>query len=246
MNKRKPDDEFANIHLSFFKASGEEVIVHCPESKSAAATQQPARRRLTPEAGSLTPRRVASASEPISTANSHEPPEPLVSPARRRQDDSPDDLKEKHFTILYGDTGYSYESIIGPYLQGAKALTIEDPYIRLPHQIQNFVRFCETVIRSGSVKNISLVTGYDDRTQLAEIADKMEELRQSLLDADVVLSVKFNENLHDREIRLDNGWVIKMGRGLDFYQKPASWYELGAHDLSLRKCLETKVDIFRA
>ena len=154
--------------------------------------------------------------------------------------------RENHFTILYGDTGHSYESILGPYLRGAKALTIEDPYIRLPHQIQNFVRFCETVTREGSVKSINLVTGYDDKTQLAEIADKMEELRQSLMDVDVMLDVKLNENLHDREIRLDNGWVIKIGRGLDFYQKPTSWFELGVYDLSLRKCLETKVDIFRA
>jgi ATP-dependent Lon protease len=46
MNKRKPDDEFAHISLSFFKSSGDEVVVFCPESKHAAATQQPARRRL--------------------------------------------------------------------------------------------------------------------------------------------------------------------------------------------------------
>jgi ATP-dependent Lon protease len=39
-------------------------------------------------------------------------------------------LHEEHFTILYGDTGYSYESILGPYLRGAKELTVEDPYIR--------------------------------------------------------------------------------------------------------------------
>ena len=44
---------------------------------------------------------------------------------------------------------------------------------------------------------------------------------------------------------LDNGWIIKIGRGLDFYQKPGGWFEVGANDLSLRKCLETKVDIFR-
>lgn len=53
-----------------------------------------------------------------------------------------------------------------------------------------------------------------------------------------------NPNLHDREIRIDNGWHIKIGRGLDFYQKPSSWFEVGANDLTLRKCLETKVDIF--
>ena len=33
MNKRKPDDEFANIDLSFFTADGKEIIVYCPESK---------------------------------------------------------------------------------------------------------------------------------------------------------------------------------------------------------------------
>jgi len=44
---------------------------------------------------------------------------------------------------------------MGPYLQDAKAVVIEDPYIRLQHQIQNFVRFCETVLKTGTVKKIS-------------------------------------------------------------------------------------------
>ncbi len=147
---------------------------------------------------------------------------------------------------MYGDVGHSYESIIGPYLRGARTVLIEDPYIRLQHQIQNFVRFCECVMKAGTVKKIKLITGYDDDTQLADIAGKLEELKQSLLEMDMELEVKLNPNLHDREIRLDNGWVIKIGRGLDFYQKPGGWFELGANDLSLRKCLETKVDIFRA
>ena len=46
MNKRKPDDEFARIDLSFLNAQGQEIIVYCPESKDAAATQQPLRRQL--------------------------------------------------------------------------------------------------------------------------------------------------------------------------------------------------------
>ena len=81
--------------------------------------------------------------------------------------------------------------------------------------------------------------------RLADIAEKMEELKQSLLEQDVELEVKLNPSMHDREIRLDNGWVIKIGRGLDFYQKPGGWFEVGVYDLGLRKCLETKVDIFR-
>lgn len=244
MNKRKPDDEFARINLSYFGASGEEVVVFCPESKNALATQQPERRRLHEDEAESATR--------LDTARS-DPTEPGQSTGLARQ--SVDDtrggadaaqLQEQHFTILYGDTGHSYESIMGRYLRGAKVVTIEDPYIRLSHQIQNFVRFCETCIKSGTIKSINLITGYDDRTQLAEISEKIDELKQSLLEMDVELSVNLNPNMHDREIRLDNGWVIKIGRGLDFYQRPGGWFEVGANDLSLRKCLETKVDIFQA
>ena len=153
--------------------------------------------------------------------------------------------KEKHFTIFYGDTGYSYETIFGPYLNGAKSIEIEDPFIRMPHQIQNFVRLCEMVVKLSNIKRIDLVTSYEDDTQKAEIEQKLGDLKQSLLEVDVVFEFDFNPNLHDREIRLDNGWVVKIGRGLDFYQKPLSWNELGTNDLTLRKCLETKVDVFR-
>jgi len=46
MNKRKADDEFASIGLSYFDHAGNEVVVYCPESKSAPATQNPNRRTL--------------------------------------------------------------------------------------------------------------------------------------------------------------------------------------------------------
>lgn len=245
MNKRKPDDEFARINLSYFAASGDEITVFCPESKNALATQQPARRSLqhgntanaepnVAEQGDFertSPRRIS-----VAIASNDGLSEPTgLEPAP----------KEQHFTILYGDTGHSYETIMGSYLRGAKEVTIEDPYVRMPHQIQNFVRFCETCLKSGSVRTINLVSSYDDRTQLADISEKLEDLKQSLVEADVVLNVSLNPNLHDREIRIDNGWHIKIGRGLDFYQKPGSWFEVGANDLTLRKCLETKVDIFK-
>ena len=46
MNKRKPDDEFKNIQLSYFNHSNQEKIVYCPESKDAEATQNPQRTHL--------------------------------------------------------------------------------------------------------------------------------------------------------------------------------------------------------
>lgn len=243
MNKRKPDDEFARIDLSFFNSTQQEIIVYCPESKNAAATQQPLRRQLNDK--------LALVNDDAAVENAKSSLASLVQPSVETTAPPPapavekNTLKERHFTIMYGDVGHSYESIIGPYLIGAKSVVIEDPYIRMQHQIQNFVRFCECVLKAGTVKKITLVTGYDDNTQLTDIAEKLEELKQSLLEMDVELEVKLNPNIHDREIRIDNGWIIKIGRGLDFYQKPGGWFEVGTNDLSLRKCLETKVDIFR-
>ncbi len=238
MNKRKPDDEFAHINLSYFDADGGEVLVTCPESKTAVATLEPLRRMLAHEEFAT-----EAAYVPEAAADVH--PRQAVEARPAAEASAPPAPEERHYTILYGDTGHTYESILGPYLVGAKAVTVEDPYIRLPHQIANFVRFCETLIRVPTIRDIKLVTSYDSKTDMAELNDKLGEIKQSLLDLDVVLDIQLNEKLHDREIRTDNGWVIKIGRGLDFYQKPDGWFSIGSSDFSLRKCLETKVDIFR-
>ena len=241
MNKRKTDDEFSRINLSYFSASGAEVVVYCPESRAATATQEPSRRNIHageegeevesgPQANSPTAAEVGVPSKHSELSN-----EPESSP----------EPQEEHFTIHYGDTGYSYESLIEPYLRGAKVVKIEDPYIRLNHQVHNFIRFCEAVIKSPTVRKIVLTTSYDQDTDIKALNDRFEELKQSLLELDIELKILINENLHDREIRIDNGWVIKIGRGLDFYQKPDLWFGVGAHDLSMRRCLETNVDIYR-
>jgi ATP-dependent Lon protease len=255
MNKRKPDDEFARINLSYITADGREIVVYCPESRSALATQHPARRSLNawemaaPPHGSQKAPVVELPAPTLPDLQASDPALPVVpppAPAPELKETGTGAAQEKHFTIYYGDTGHSYETIFGPYLPGAKSIEIEDPYVRLPHQIQNFVRLCEVVVKLSGIKRIDLVTGYEDETQKAEIDQKLGDLKQSLLEADVIFEYDFNPNLHDREVRLDNGWVVKIGRGLDFYQKPLSWYELGTNDLTLRKCLETKVDIFRS
>ncbi len=242
MNKRKPDDEFARINLSYFTAAGQEIVVYCPESKHAAATQEPQRTSLSLSAGEKS----ATVSDPPARVVADPVATPIVATNPTPDLPPPDPAVEKHFIIHYGDTGYSYESLVAPYLRGAKAIIVEDPYIRVTHQVQNFVRFCEAVVKHCAVKKILLITSYDDSIQLTEVEAKWNELKQSLLELDVELHIELNDKLHDREIQIDNGWTIKIGRGLDFYQKPAGRFELGVHDLSLRKCLETKVDIFRA
>jgi len=64
---------------------------------------------------------------------------------------------------------------------------------------------------------------------------------------DIDLNHEFDTNIHDREIRCDNGWTIKIGRGLDIYLKAEENFTgLGRNDFNLRPCRETKVDIFKA
>lgn len=243
MNKRKPDDEFINIDLSFFNAEGQEVIVRCPESIGVEATLNP----IKPGVTSNTP----------DDGESHKPelpqqlPESTADIAAAQADDATvnkavvEELVEQHYTITYDSIGYSYESIIVPYLRGAKSVVIEDPYIRATHQVQNFIRFCEAILKQPTVKKIQLITSYDDQTNVQEMAERLEDVKQSLIELGVELDIKVNENLHDREIRIDNGWTVKIGRGLDFFQKPDSWFSVGSNDLALRKCLETKVDIYK-
>ena len=94
MNKRKPDDEFARINLSFFDWDGKEVLVHCPESFGASATLEPARRRLRTKAEKavgLVPAASPSPAEPPAEAS---PPLEIPAPAPE-----PEGPTERHYTI---------------------------------------------------------------------------------------------------------------------------------------------------
>ncbi len=236
MNKRKGDDEFAKINLSYVTADGTEEVVYCPESREAVATQEPVRKGLDGE---------AIEESAVSAEPSIPEHEELTRTPEEDGEEAEPERKERHFTIYHGDTGHSYDSLFGTYLEGANEIVVEEPYVRLSHQIKNFIRFCETAVKRGPVEKIELVTGYDDEEQRLEVEEALTSLRDSLIERGVELEVNFSDTIHDREIRADNGWVIKIGRGLNFYQKPESWHALGVHDLDLRPCRETKVDIFQ-
>jgi len=150
--------------------------------------------------------------------------------------------------IEAGSTGNSYENIFGRFLdETVSVIEVEDPYVRSHHQIVNFLRFCELVIkRCSELKKIKLSTSQDHshENHKNEQVAKFKELRDSLKKRGVELCVDYSDTLHDREIRLDSGWVIKIGRGLDIYKAPLGKMVVGYFDLELRPCHETTVDIF--
>ncbi|XP_052796929.1 MIT domain-containing protein 1-like [Mya arenaria] len=149
--------------------------------------------------------------------------------------------------IENNSTGHSYERLFGRFLDEQLTLvTVEDPYIRSTHQLYNLLRFCEMVVKSqAKVKTIKLITGQDDHPdQISMQTKRLQELAASLLSYNVTLEWEFSNTLHDREIRFNNGWIIKIGRGLDMYKATQGKFVIGFCDFDLRKCHETTIDIF--
>ncbi|XP_076249748.1 MIT domain-containing protein 1-like isoform X2 [Calliopsis andreniformis] len=147
--------------------------------------------------------------------------------------------------IENGSTGHGYDSVLGRFLDASVTyIHIEDPYIRTFHQCQNLVRLCELAVRKcHALSKMSLVTTEDTEDKKGQIG-RLEELKKSLTAHLISFEIKFSDTLHDRQISLSNGWVIKIGRGLDYFKAPDGKFVLGACDLELRPCLETTVDIF--
>ncbi|KAL0963487.1 hypothetical protein UPYG_G00307070 [Umbra pygmaea] len=142
-------------------------------------------------------------------------------------------------------TGYSYDALFRPYInEGLTEVWVEDPYIRHIHQLYNFLRFCEMLLKACcKVTRIHLLTSQEEGENSSQQASALLELRQSLESQRVRLDVQYS-TFHDREIRFDNGWIIKIGRGLDYFKKPKGRFSIGYCDYDLRQCQETTVDIF--
>ncbi|CAK6439691.1 unnamed protein product [Pipistrellus nathusii] len=152
----------------------------------------------------------------------------------------------KQIKIEENATGFSYESVFQEYLnETVREVWIEDPYIRTNHQLYNFLRFCEMLIKKPcKVQTIHLLTSLDEGGGRGQQISGLEEIKASLRNHGVLLELEYSSSIHDREIRFNNGWMIKIGRGLDYFKRPQGRFSLGYCDLDLRPCHETTVDIF--
>ncbi|KAM6979169.1 MIT domain-containing protein 1 [Tautogolabrus adspersus] len=142
-------------------------------------------------------------------------------------------------------TGYSYEALFKPYISTLLTeVWVQDPYIRHTHQLYNFLRFCEMLLKAScKVKKIHLLTSQEE-TDSGQQSSALAELKQSLGGQGVTLDLQYSSTIHDREIRFDNGWIVKIGRGLDYFKRPKGRFSIGYCDYDLRQCQETNVDIF--
>lgn len=265
LNKRKPDEEYARIDMSYINAKGEKVVVYCPESKYSEATQNPRRSpnveiRVDPEkateevvapvkkkrpriSDSATPKveRIGAPAEaasitPVTTVPTSDS-EPKAKPGRKE--------------IMHGDIGYDYDILFRPYLEGAKIVQLEEPFLSMPYQMENLVRFVEMLIKIGDCKMLLIYTKPCDTADWTNrVRENLQQLADTLADmetTDMRMEFHFDENMHDRSIRTDTKWHIDMGRGLHIYQNlnpdrdRRNPYQMGTYDLTLRPCHSTAI-----
>lgn len=250
LNKRKPDEEYARINMSYINKDGQKVVVYCPESKYSIATQNPRKDAnvhvLTePAHDNVVTTPVTANVEPKITQN-HVLSD-IIPGSETVEDGS---LKEKTVDVQYGDTGYGYDDLFAEYLKGASIVMLEEPYLTHGFQMTNLVRFVELLVKIGDCKVFRLVTKHGETPEESTlISDSLQRLKNTLDDMDDVsmtFEYEFDENSHDRYIRTSNNWDITLGRGLHFYQNlnpnkdSRNFFQMGTYDLSLRPCLKTR------
>ena len=250
LNKRKPDEEYARINMSYINKDGQKVVVYCPESKYSIATQNPRKDAnvhvLTePAHDNVVTIPVTANVEPKITQN-HVLSD-IIPGSETVEDGS---LKEKTVDVQYGDTGYGYDDLFAEYLKGASIVMLEEPYLTHGFQMTNLVRFVELLVKIGDCKVFRLVTKHGETPEESTlISDSLQRLKNTLDDMDDVsmtFEYEFDENSHDRYIRTSNNWDITLGRGLHFYQNlnpnkdSRNFFQMGTYDMSLRPCLKTR------
>jgi ATP-dependent Lon protease len=140
-----------------------------------------------------------------------EPPEPVE-----------DELKEGHITIAENQRGVSYDELFGPYLKGAKHITITDPYIRKFYQARNVMELLETIVRGKAAEDevvVSLITVEDDFGGDQQ-RDFLTQIQSEMFTVGIKFAFSFDNSgsQHARHIVTDTDWKISLDRGLDVFQ----------------------------
>ncbi|TFC34900.1 BREX system Lon protease-like protein BrxL [Cryobacterium sp. TMT2-14] len=156
---------------------------------------------------------------------------------------------EGHREFQENQRGVSYDTMLLPYLRGATEITIVDPYIRLPHQGRNLV---DLLVLLAAAKDpadeiaITLLTKEDTGEFQRQHLLMMNEIQDGAAAVGIKFTVVWDETIHDRSIRADNGWKILLGRGLDIFQKGSgSQFDLGARRQDFRQVVAFGVTYIR-
>lgn len=121
--------------------------------------------------------------------------------------------------------GVSFDTLFGPYFEGATKVEIIDPYVRNFYQAKNVMELIEAIIRNRnySVEAISvhLTTGADEFGEESRQISYFQQIADAVYpsDIDFTWDIVPGSSLHARHLKLNNGWDILLDRGLDIFQR---------------------------
>ncbi|OKH76420.1 ATP-dependent Lon protease [Mycobacterium sp. SWH-M1] len=175
--------------------------------------------------------------------------EELEAAAATTSDDPPKPLFEGHRDFQENQRGVSYDRLLLPYLRGAAEITVIDPYIRAPHQGRNLVDLLAVLASAKDPADeiaVKLVTKEDKPEYQQQQLLMLKAIQDGAASVGIKFNVEWDESIHDRSIRADNGWKILLGRGLDIFQKGSgSQFDIGSRRQEFRQVVAFGVTYIR-
>lgn len=164
-------------------------------------------RKVVPDKVETTPATVQTPSHTVAT------PAPVEEPSVAELQTCIKEIRENQ-------KGISYRKLFGDYIKGASNIRIVDPFIRYYYQIDNFLEFLNvvkemTADQSGVKVHLST---QNEEEKIPEMIDIFDELADELAAVGIEFTYDFDA-VHDRYIKMNNGWTITLGRGLDIFDK---------------------------
>lgn len=161
------------------------------------------------------------------------------------------ELKEQHIIVAENQRGISYDGLFGPYLRGAKHITVTDPYIRMYFQTRNLMELLESVVRLKAEDDevvVSLVT-VEDEYKGDQQREWLSQIQSTMLTVGIRFAFSFDTSgsQHARHIVTDTGWKISLDRGLDIFQQydMNDSFQLANRNQKYRSCKAFEVTYIR-
>lgn len=132
-------------------------------------------------------------------------------------------LQEGHLAFQENQRGVSFDTLLGPYLKGAKKIVVTDAYIRVFFQIRNVMELLETIAKQKADDDeieIHLITAQDEFNAENQ-NESLTKIQENVAPVGIQFTWEFVDakTIHARHITTDTGWKILLDRGLDIFQR---------------------------
>jgi hypothetical protein len=149
----------------------------------------------------------------------------------------------KRHNLRNGEKNWPFSRIFSAeFLRGVREIWLIEPYLARPHQRRNLREFLEAVTSTAKPKIVHVVTREISNAEAGGDQAFYDQLDRSFFDkAGSKVTYTIDPTMYDRFVVLDNGFVFKLGRGIDIYKPVAG---LGGRAPELRQVRACEIDVF--